>query len=351
MYDPQHFMDLQENSGFGDQNSWLSGDVDSASTHSRLQSSLANIAAANSAGGGNVDRVLYNDLVEMIPLVQSLIERKANSSFTRRGSVNYTKTPSRESLYRKATDPRGRNAAQSIPMKKKKDHGDREQAKNLGNNQDGDGYSIFSSRALATEKESEELVALREQVEELQRKLVEKDELLKSAEILKDEMDDLHAKFDELKRQAAEKDSFAKSVQLQLSDAKIKLADRQAALEKLRWEASTSNQKVEKLQEELDSIQGQFSSFLHIFEDLAKNHSNELAEDYDIAPYQLDPLPYIDDIEMHKMEKARQAYITAVATKKERQGEESLAAAASARLYLQSFLFRPESADDANMGF
>lgn len=348
MFDPQHFMDLQENSNFGDQNAWLSGDVDSASTHSRLQSSLANLAAANSAAGSNVDRALYNDLVEMIPLVQSLIERKANSSFTRRGSMIYTKTPSRETLSRKAM---GRNAAQSIPIKKKKDQVDREQAKSFGNNQEGDGFSIFSSRALTAEKESEELAVLREQYEDLQKKLVEKDELLKSAEISKDEMNDLHVKFNELKRQAAEKDSLAKSVQLQLSDAKVKLADRQAALEKLRWEASTSNQKVEKLQEELNSIQDQFSSFLHIFDGLAKSQSNEHADDYDVAPYHFDPVPYIDDIndmEMQKMEKARQAYVTAVATAKERQDEESLAAAASARSYLQSLVFRSES---ANMGF
>jgi len=73
MFEPQHFVDLQDNSGFGDPKSWLSGDNgindNSSPTHLRTQSLLANSAPAN----GNVDRVLYNDLVEMIPLVQSLI--------------------------------------------------------------------------------------------------------------------------------------------------------------------------------------------------------------------------------------------------------------------------------------
>ncbi|GKV24216.1 hypothetical protein SLEP1_g33854 [Rubroshorea leprosula] len=68
MFEPQHFVDLHENSGFGDQNSWLSGEVDSSSTNCRIQSSLS-----NSAANGNMGHVLYNDLVEMIPLVQSLI--------------------------------------------------------------------------------------------------------------------------------------------------------------------------------------------------------------------------------------------------------------------------------------
>ncbi|XVE56763.1 hypothetical protein DITRI_Ditri04bG0036900 [Diplodiscus trichospermus] len=343
MFDPQHLLDLQDNSGF-DSKSWLSEDnSNSFSTHHSTQSSLGHTASSN----GNVDRVLYNDLVEMIPLVQSLIEQKANSSFTRRGSMIYTKTPSRESLSRKATDMKGRNAAQSIPGRKKKDQVD----KNDSNNQDGDSYSIFSSKALAAEKENE-LVALREQLEDLQRKLMEKDELLKSAEISKHQINDVHAELDKLKRQAAEKDSLVKSIQMQLSDAKIKLADKQAALEKTQWEAMTSKQKVEKLQNDIDSMQGEFSSFMLLLNGLTKNDPTTRAEDYDVAPYYLDHIPCIDavdDKEMQKMEEARQAYVAALATAKEKQDEESLAAAASARTYLQSFLFRLEGVEESNV--
>lgn len=43
---------------------------------------------------------------------------------------------------------------------------------------------------------------------------------------------------------------------------------------------------------------------------------------------------------MQKMEEARKAYIAAVAAAKEKQDEESIAAAANARLHLQSFVFR-----------
>ncbi|XWS60399.1 hypothetical protein CRYUN_Cryun07bG0033300 [Craigia yunnanensis] len=344
MFDSQHFVDLQDNSGFGSE-SWLSGDNNNSSpTHHRTQSSFTQSAPSNA----NVDRVLYKDLVEMIPLIQSLIERKANSSFTRRGSMIYTKTPSRESLSRKATDIKGRNAAQSIPVRKKKDQVD----KNDCNNQDGDSYSIFSSRALTAEKKNEELVALREQLEDLQRKLMEKDELLKSAEISKNQINDVHAELDKLKLHAAEKDSLVKSIQMQLSDAKIKLADKQAALEKTQWEAMTSNQKVEKLQNDIDSMQGEFSSFMLLLNGLTKNNPTTCAEDYDVAPYHLDHLPYIDDVddkETQKMEEARQAYVAAIATAKEKQDGESLAAAASARLYLQSFLFRSEGLEESNV--
>lgn len=41
---------------------------------------------------------------------------------------------------------------------------------------------------------------------------------------------------------------------------------------------------------------------------------------------------------MRKMEEARKAYVTAVAAAKEKQDEESIAAAASARLHLQSLV-------------
>lgn len=43
---------------------------------------------------------------------------------------------------------------------------------------------------------------------------------------------------------------------------------------------------------------------------------------------------------MQKLEAAREAYVAAVAAAKEKQDEESLAAAASARLHLQSFALR-----------
>ncbi|XP_031287600.1 protein MICROTUBULE BINDING PROTEIN 2C [Pistacia vera] len=342
MFEPQHFLDLQDNSTFGDPKSWLIGDDNSSPSQHRTHPSLGTV-------NSNVDRVLFKDLVEIVPLVQSLIDRKANSSFTRRGSVFYTKTPSRESLSKKV-DPKGRNVAQSLPPKKKKDHGDKDLGKNANSNQDADSFSIFSSRALASDKEKEELVALREEVEDLRRQLLEKDELLKSAEISKSEMNAVQLKLDELKLQVQEKDSLVKSTQLQLSDAKIKLADKQAALERIQWEAMTANKKVEKLQEELDSMQGEISSFMQLFKGIIKNDSTiDADDDYDVTPYYRDHLSDTDDMddtETQKMEEAREAYIAAVVAAKEKQDEESIAAAASARLYLQSIVFRSGNFSD-----
>lgn len=48
----------------------------------------------------------------------------------------------------------------------------------------------------------------------------------------------------------------------------------------------------------------------------------------------------VDETELRKMEDARQAYVAAVTTAKEREDEESLAMAAKARAYLQSLAFK-----------
>lgn len=69
--------------------------------------------------------------------------------------------------------------------------------------------------------EQEELDALRVQVDDLQRKVSEKEELLKSSEISKDQMKAIQAKLDEMKHQVSEKDALIKAAKLQLSDAKV----------------------------------------------------------------------------------------------------------------------------------
>ncbi|KAL2482096.1 movement protein binding protein 2C [Forsythia ovata] len=336
MYEQQqHLVDLQENGGFGsDPNSWLSG----AEDHSSLSRTLSSLSTASAAAvaSGDVDRVLFNDLVEMVPLVQSLIDRKANPSFTRRGSMICTKMPTRESLYKKVA---GKNAAQSIPTKKQRD-----QNKNVVNFQDGcaDDFSIFSSSSLFSEKDRQELASLREQVEDLQRKLSEKDELLKSVELSKKEMASIHTELDKLKNEDAEKDYLIKSTQLQLSDTKTKLADKQAAVEKLHWEATTSNKKVEKLQEDLELVQGDISSMMLLIQGLTKSDAFS-AEDYDDVSYPLDENHDLDDlneVEMQKLEAAREAYIAAVTAAKSKQEEGSIAAVTSARLRLQSLILK-----------
>ncbi|KAJ0540163.1 putative microtubule binding protein 2C [Helianthus annuus] len=195
----------------------------------------------------NVDRALYDDLVQIFPLVQSLIVTERD--------------------------------AQSILRKKRVENGGNDQV-------------VFPSSANLT-KEREELVELREKVEDLQKQLLEKDEILKSAEASKSETDSVHSMLDHVKKQALEKDALLRSTQAQLADVKIKLADKQASVEKLQWETMTSNKKVEKLQEDLNAIQGETSSYTLLFEGLSNDNYTLSHQDcYDVTPHD-DHLPEI----------------------------------------------------------
>ncbi|GAB2223841.1 hypothetical protein Drorol1_Dr00004584 [Drosera rotundifolia] len=301
-------------------------------------------AAAAGPASGNVDRGLYNELVEIVPLIQSLIDHKGSSSFTRRGSIAYTKAPSRDSLARKQLDSRSRNGIKPANGRKRGDQIDKDLNKNTNLSADGSADAISNSASTneAEEKDREELIVLRRQVEDLQQKLLEKDELLKESENHKNQNSLMRAKFDELKRLTAEKDISIRSAQQQLSDAKIKLADKQAALEKIQWEAMTSNQKCEQLQEEIASMESHISSHTMLLEGLSKDNPVPTAEEHGFVPYDMEPVPYIDgmdEIEMQKIEEARQAYVAALAVAKEMCDEESLAAATSLRLHLQSLIF------------
>lgn len=116
-----------------------------------------------------------------------------------------------------------RNAAQSIPTKKHRDHGDKDENKNAVDSQDGhaDCFSLFASRSLQLEKEREELVALSEQVDDLQKKLSQKDELLTSVELTKNDLASMYIQLGELKNKITEKEMLVKSNQLLLSDSKV----------------------------------------------------------------------------------------------------------------------------------
>lgn len=77
-------------------------------------------------------------------------------------------------------------------------------------------------------------------------------------------------------------------------------------MEKTQWEAMTSKQRVEKLQNDIDSMQGEFSSFMVLLNGLTKNNPTTDAEDYDVAPYHLDHLPSI--VSSHPMTKINLFY-------------------------------------------
>ncbi|KAG6472627.1 hypothetical protein ZIOFF_070101 [Zingiber officinale] len=261
---------------------------------------------AEAADGGNVDRVLFKNLVEMVPLVESLM----------------------------TTEAKGARETPTFSAKKQRD------LDNTQRNKQSDSCNGFTIETEKILRAQEELNVLREQINDLQRKILEKDEALKSAESEINQMKAAYISIDELRIQIAEKDSMVKSINSQLSNAKNSLADKQATLERLTWEAQMSNKKIEELQGERVSMDYEITKLMQIFEELFANHSS-IHPDASLYSYSLEPLPVLsdmDDIASEKLEETRAAYVAAVAAAKENPTEELLARAAEARLHLQALV-------------
>lgn len=270
----------------------------------------SSVSTMNSCSGNNVDRVLFKNLVEIVPLVESLMDKRATSSFSRRASIVHTAAPPPK---KKSTDHRGKKGAQTNSIKTLRDV--EENAQNNLN----------------------ELMLLQDQVAQLQKKLLEKEEALKSAESLANQVNETYASVNDLKRQVSEKDVLIKSTTAQLYNAKVNLADKQAALERLEWESKMSKKKVEELQGNALSNDLEISALMQLFDTIGNGDSFP-CPDYTF----FEPIPPPDEIKvtnMVKMEEARTEYLSAVAAAKENPSDESLTAAAEARKRLQSFVF------------
>ncbi|MQM19817.1 hypothetical protein Taro_052832 [Colocasia esculenta] len=239
------------------------------------------------------------------------------------------------------SETKGRKTIQCASSKKQGNNSGSGSSKLVDGDDDNgvDGFSIFSSTVPEEniQREREELVLLKEQVEDLQKRLLEKDEVLKTMENSMDQMSSVYATVDELKHQIVEKDLMVKSVQSQLANAKVKLADKQAALEKLEWEAKTSNQKVEKLQGDMQIIECGITAFMQLYEELSNRGSNASMDEGITYFDTFDHLPNID-VNENEMEEARRAYLAAVAAAKEIPTDETLTVAAEARTRLQAFV-------------
>ncbi|CAN6447088.1 unnamed protein product [Victoria cruziana] len=235
------------------------------------------------------------------------------------------------------TEAKGRKPVHFVPTKK--------QMETAHNNLDAvsDDFSILTAKSSISEKEREELILLREQVEELRQKLIGKEEVLKSAEESINRFSLALTEIGDLKHQIEEKDSLVRSVHLQLNETKIKLADRQAAVEKLEWEAKKSSKEADEVKNELDYLHNEIEMFMRIFDTSQETVSNsELREENAVAG----GISHIEDLfqsneisdQLENIEIARKDYLAAVSAAKANPDEESLATASKSRLHLQSLL-------------
>ncbi|AQL03140.1 hypothetical protein Zm00014a_025884 [Zea mays] len=301
-------------------------------SHKPQPAEAGNGGPAGEGGGGNVDRVLFKNLVEMVPLVESLMDRRVNPAYSRRASLVYTPAPPK-----KASDLKSVKLPQSVSAKKRRDPGDI--AKKSTPDSNGDNGSVVPlSLSGAENMPKDEVAVLSEQINDLQKKLLEKEEALRSAESSVTEMNAAYATIDELRRLVADKEALIRSTNSQLHDAKIMLADKQASLEKLEWEVKMSNKKVEDLQGDMSNMGFEISSLMVFFEKISENVSGDSYDDIIPSSYELETLQSmseIDKIEVDKLDKERVTYAEALAAARENPDEEHLNIAAEARSRLQ----------------
>ncbi|KAK3130323.1 hypothetical protein QOZ80_6BG0491890 [Eleusine coracana subsp. coracana] len=235
-------------------------------------------------------------------------------SSRRLSSISYTPAPNQT---KKVPDPKVARTTRATPTKKR-------------------------PQVDQAQKRREELAALQEQLSGLQKKLLEKDEALRSAENLIGRISAANEAVEELRGQLSEKESLIESTGSELHGAKIMLAEKQAALEKLEWEANVSTTKVEELQVDVASMDVEVSALMKLFREISENGRAPYQRDksdessLECEPVQLDDA--VGDIDTEKMEQEMSAYISALAAAKENPTDEFLKAVTEARLKLQAFV-------------
>ncbi|KAF3329738.1 hypothetical protein FCM35_KLT05069 [Carex littledalei] len=294
-------------------------------------------SVAKRKGGENVDKLLFKNLVEMVPLIETLMDKKPNPGFTRRASMVHTPAPSQ---VKKVSTTRSVQGTKSISAKKQKSPSEVAATMKKAPN----GIHSSASKPLVArnlKKEREELALLQGQVSEMEKKLVEKEEALKLAHNSIDQMSTVSDALEDVRRQLEEKELMVISASSELNEAKIALADKHAALEKLEWEGKMSSMKVEELQGNVDYMSDEISVLMEAFEKLAPNDSDVCLDGGTVSSLECEPMEFEDDIgeiDMDKMEEEITAYMSALAAAKENPDEKLLDTVAQERLRLQALV-------------
>lgn len=341
--------------------------------------------ASLSQDNGQPVEELYKELTDFIPMVQSFMDIRSQRPFTHQAPVIFTPRPPRGSSSEKVSE---RKAGKITPTCAKKQRASKGRAVDNCKNMNLDNEDNFrndvshgSSRPSAPDKENisdgneaetlntannAELLQLRNQVEDLEKRLgAKEEELLNSTRNSADQIEMMQIKVEELHQQIQEKDSLIKTAHLQLCYKKNELADARSLLKKAEEDSKASNQKIQKLEDEINRLRSQITVVASFFETLEqkstinKTERVQSPEDPDVDPsfstcdsdfnsYHVESIEdeqyMISEIEKREredIEQARRKYLEAVITAKNNPGEESLSLAADLRLQLQQFLLRP----------
>ncbi|KAI5075694.1 hypothetical protein GOP47_0009770 [Adiantum capillus-veneris] len=241
---------------------------------------------------GTIDKVLYQNLVEMIPLVETLMDQHNNKSFPRHASLIYTPTPSRDPLMlKKAVEQKGKRGhnqffrgrrgelkdgffwgnADSVYLDSRETHPEEIPMLSFPTDHQVDQNAL----------NKDTIARLQGQIEQLEQKLEEKDNQLQAAETSTHQQDDfvrLQASIEELKERIASKEQEVQQALNQLSEKQHEVASLQSLLQKAQAGLEASNSNVTKVQAELDNLQCQVASFILEMQRISLNFGHDAAD-------------------------------------------------------------------------
>ncbi|EFJ26557.1 hypothetical protein SELMODRAFT_412875 [Selaginella moellendorffii] len=313
---------------------------------------------------GAIDKTIYQNLVEMIPLMESFMEQKGRRGFTRHASMVYTPAPPRDASSVKKVSDSPLKSKKNKQQPAKVDSKDEisaiwdEQENILRRvDQDESGVEYTESQNLIEKLNREELVQLQAQIDLLKKQVWEKDSMLETVRSFEaaeaareEELVELKKKMDEVQKSLRDRERFAQAVQSQLTEKHKDLVNMEAMVARMQREVMQKNDAAARMREELSHLQVQFSAaqFQAQLQNIRMDFDDEpeagVATDRDEAERiiaGLVPSETMPGNDSRQLETARRMYLGAVITAKQKPGAESIALAAALRKELEAFLAHP----------
>ncbi|MCO5600755.1 hypothetical protein L7F22_054870 [Adiantum nelumboides] len=337
------------------------------------------------AGGNSVDKLLYHNLVEMIPLVESFMQdQQTTKSFPRHASLVYTPTPSREAWpFKKPLDHSnkgkpGRGQLVSSKRAELRESSLWDNTENMAHDEHIYAEEIpllpypSSQRANRGAPPTSETIHLRRQVQQLEQKLSDKECQLQAAEKTAQQFHlQLNAAIDRLQSQIQQKDQAIQNVQNQLFERQLEVVSLQSLVKKSEVNVQASSMKAASLEEELDGLRSQVGALFF----LVQSQILGFAEDAVVETAQVDEesLPAVEETaieepissneidmptmvdrqadEMHSpeddcleeehIEEIRKKYVAALLDARENPSDEMMSIVAELRMQLHALVMCP----------
>eukprot|EP00250_Pteridium_aquilinum_P019002 c24249_g2_i3 orf=1133-2308(-) len=328
--------------------------------------SLSSVLPA-SVADGVVDKVLYHNLVEMIPLVETFMEQQQqqqnNKSFLRHASLMYTPSP-RDALKASEHSSKGKKGSSQLLRGKRGgvkhcilwDNDDSMCDDKAGVYPDAIPTLVFATdNQTDLNSHSNAMVAqLQSQMEQLEQKLQEKDIQLQAAENSTQQADllRLKASMEELQDQILLKEMEIQKAINQLSKTQHEVESLQSLLEKAELDVEASNLTVAKVNEESQSLQCQVAAFLLWMESISSCLDNDTEGD---EPRSLSVIveptmesrqvdrKHVTQIDAKHVELTRRKYLASLIAARHNPSDELMLLVAELRGQLQAYLLHPDA--------